>query len=397
MLTKFLKILYNTIIGIPVLILLTNLVFLIHSSTLQGIKFQIYSYYKLIIYSHISFKVIYQINRLNFYLKREFRKLTFSLCKLFGCLDYFYGIKDRNAKRSELKICPNKSEIFGAQLIKENFKKSFTEEEYYRFYVNRRNDSMFAIFRIPSFFMLRSFLIHSILFLILQYQVNLIFRVSIFISKLPENIYFTNFSLEEIFPCDLRFLFSLQVVLFFINFFLGFYFVRNIFIYTFFSLGKCIISLSFRYLIWPFLILTFMLYSFKKVDQQEIMTVYSISHTYFYIITIINCVYELFTNTIFVVSVPISLFELLKRLIFITVIPTSLVVFSAFYENIVTFKNVELGIDGFVMKNLFLYCFIIGLVLFFVVLFVKKFIKFIVNWREELFLERRELLNYEDE
>ncbi|RVD91562.1 mRNA turnover and stability protein [Tubulinosema ratisbonensis] len=395
MLSKFHSLIINYLVGLPCIIIMVNLVFLMHSYTLKGIKFQIQSIEKLIFYFMIAQKMIGQINLLNIYLKKQFKILTFLICKSFGCLDYFYGIKDRIIKKNELKILPNRSEIFNINSIKENYKKSFNDEEFDKFYVNRiTGGSTFAIFRIPSFFKVRYFLIHFILFLILQLQIHLILKVTINLTKTIQYFFKDNIFTEKAIPFDLCFLLCLYYVLFLINFLLCF-FVKNVFNYAFNNLGKFLVSFSFRYFIWPFLILNFILYSFHKTNNHKIFIVYPITKYYFYITSLLNCVYDLITLIFYNPTNIITGLELFKRLIFITIIPTSMVLCSLFYDNMVTVKNVEFSSEGFIVKNLFLYLCIFALVLFFVFLFAKRFFKFIVNWREEFYLERRELLNYE--
>ncbi|KCZ74356.1 hypothetical protein H311_04680, partial [Anncaliia algerae PRA109] len=141
----------------------------------------------------------------------------------------------------------------------------------------------------------------------------------------------------------------------------------------------------------------FMLYSYKRLVKSDILIVYSVSNTYICSVIIINCIIEYFINTISFTFTHISNLELLRRLLIITIIPSMLILCSAFYENMLLIKNIEIGVDGLIIKNLFFYCFVFALVLFFAVLFLKKCIGYFLNWREEFFLERRELLNYDGE
>lgn len=387
----------NSIIGVPIIMMIINVIFWFHSSTLYGIKFQVTSFTKLAIYLFLAAKINKEINYLSHFLKIEFRKLTFFICKFFGCLDYFFGIKNHKVSKNKLVICPNKNELFDAKAIRENFKRPFNDEEYHKFYENRGTDSSFALFTIPSFFRVRWICIHLFLFLSFQFQIHLLLKTAFFISKKLESLFVGKITLEEIISFDILFCLCFIFILCTLSAVLRAFVVRRLFYYMMFVFMRNVLLISFKYFIWPTFIVLFMLYSYKRLVKSDILVVYSVSNTYICSVIIINCIIEYFINTISFTFTHISNLELLRRLLIITIIPSMLILCSAFYENMLLIKNIEIGVDGLIIKNLFFYCFIFALVLFFAVLFLKKCIGYFLNWREEFFLERRELLNYDGE
>lgn len=354
-------------------------------------------------------------------IRASYKVISFHLSKVFGLNDYLFGIEinvGNHANQSEipneikninlelnnatnqvinlgrkkklekikssLRWCPN-----GDKNYRRKFSNVYTDDEFVMYYLNRNMYQRMSLYTLPNYFKLNLFLLHAALFLIFQYGIFLILKLALKIS--------TRIHLK-IATEDLKFMYSVYAVLFLVDFLhkLVFFYNSKMILKKIVELIKRLVVYFFRIVVWPLLLAILAINSFANNSPMKNSVIPTIN-IYLSAIVVMHLVVELIGITNIFLPIEIMSFkELIYKLVMITNVGSSVVVCILVYDSVLQ--------RGALMSYFGCYYLFFGMLIalagslmfYYSVVILNKAASFVINIRDELFLERREAMNCED-
>ncbi|KAL0265711.1 UNVERIFIED_CONTAM: hypothetical protein PYX00_011425 [Menopon gallinae] len=344
-----------------------------HKGILQSVSFEIGTYKKLLIYAIVSFVIFVRLKALSAFLGKNFHYVLLALCRAAGCEDYFFGIKRQDAERAMLRWCPNRDMKYSRRERLARFSRSFSDEELAKFYTERSSEHKYALYHIPAGF-----------------------------SAVRRALDATQGVWEQVVPSDVQFLLGIVFVLSAVQM-----------LYKVCLNLRCRTSLSgwldkvndsikvavihiFRIFIWPTIASVVVLNSLGVHDtlKAEKIFLYCIIDIFLVMVIVTHIIAEIIRVIgLFPTIEVIPLFELLRKLIFVTSLNVGIVLITTLYEAVVIKKAFAAGY-GHVYLIMGLMLVFIPFVFYYSFLVLRRMVFFVRNIKEELFLERRQAMNY---
>lgn len=374
-----------------------------HKVLLQNVSFEIATYKKLLAYIIMSFAIFVRVQALSEFLETNFRRILLALCRAAKCEDYFFGIQTQRPDRAMLRWCPNRDMKYSRRQRLAYLARPFSEEEYAKFYLERSSDHKYALYYIPPGFRYRCFAVHVGAFFVLQAFAGAVFCASLLLGSLlrrrlrvPPSVY------EQIVPSDIQFLLGVALVLSAVQLLYRTY--LNLRCRT--SLASLLDKINdsikvavihvFRVLIWPTIASIVVLNSLGVHDtlRSEKVFLYCIIDIFLVMVIVTHIIAEIIRVIgLFPTIEVIPLFELLRKLIFVTSLNVGIVMLTTLYEAVVIKKAFAAGY-GHVYLIMGLMLVFIPFVFYYSFLALRRMVLFVRNIKEELFLERRQAMNY---
>lgn len=374
-----------------------------HKDLLKNVSFEIATYKKLLAYIIVSFAIFVRVRALSEFLEKNFHRILLLLCRAAKCEDYFFGIQRQNPDRCMLRWCPNKDAKYSRKQRLAYLARPFSEEEYAKFYLGRSSDHKYALYYIPAGFRYRCFAVHVGAFFVLQAFASVVFCTSLFLGSIvrrkmhiPPDVY------EKVIPSDVQFLLGIAIVLSAVQL-----------LYNTYLNLKCQISLAslldkindsikvvvihvFRIFVWPTIASIVVLNSLGVHDtlKSEKIFLYCIIDIFLVMVIVTHIIAEIIRVIgLFPTIEVIPLFELIRKLIFVTSLNVGIVMLTTLYEAVVIKKAFAAGY-GHVYLIMGLMLVFVPLVFYYSFLALRRIVLFVKNIKEELFLERRQAMNY---
>lgn len=375
----------------------------IHKGLLQNVSFEIATYKKLLAYIIVSFVIFVRVRALSGFLGKNFYRILLALCRAAKCDDYFFGIQRQSPDRGLLRWCPNRDMKYSRRQRLAYFARPFSEDEYAKFYLERSNDHKYALYYIPAGFRYRCFAVHVGAFFVFHAFATIVFCASLFFGVMvrrklhvPPDIY------EQMIPSDIQFLTGIALVLSAVQMLYKTY--LNLKCHTSFaslldrindSIKVAVIHV-FRIFVWPTIASIVVMNSLGVHDmlRSEKIFLYCIIDIFLVMVIVTHIIAEIIRVIgLFPTIEVIPLFELLRKLIFVTSLNVGIVLLTTLYEAVVIKRAFAAGY-GHVYLIMGLMLVFIPFVFYYSFLALRRMVLFVRNIREELFLERRQAMNY---
>ena len=377
----------------------------IHKGTLAEIAFEIHTYKKLLAYLILFSAIFNRLRALSKLGRMLLQRTLFFLCRTLSCEDYFFAAKQCQVDKKRLRWCPNRDAKYSRRQRRLFFAKPFNESEFKRFYLERKESYAYALYHIPRFFKHRCAAIHVCGFFVVQFAANLLFRTSLAVECTALHLLSAERAfLDRAFPRDVRFLVANLCVLTVLQIFnelsesmrgrapfaslvektSGFF--------------KVFVNYVFRAVLWP-LIATIVVLNSLGISSDPcggVLFLYCTIDIFLAAVVVIH-VLAMAVGTIglFPAVEMVTVSELLRRLVFFTALNILIIFATSFYDAVVVRRTLVAGYGHIYLLTMLVLVFV-PIFVYYCLLFLKRSVSFFRNIKEELFLVKRQAINYED-
>ncbi len=377
---------------------------LLHRNLLAAVSFEIASYKKLLVYVIVLALIAARVRALGRLYKRHVRTALLVLCSVAGCADYFFAKKKRVADKKNLRWCPNRDTKYSRRQRLAYFSKAFTDDEFRKFYLERSAEPQYALYHVPRLFRYRCAFVHAAAFALAQLAIGAVFRLALVANAGAKRcagaaaVFY-----DDAVPSDMRFLLGTLFVLSAAELFCRACAAATQRV----SLSRAADGVSdgakagviyfFRLCVWPAIATLVVLNSLGVHDsvKADRIFLYCIFDIFLVMVIATHVAAELVRAIgLFPAVETISVVELVRKLVFVTSLNVVIVLVTTLYEAVVIKRTFSAGYGQIYLVMAFVMVFV-PIALYYAFVCARRALCFVRNIKDELFLERRQAMNYE--